>query len=549
MYRSAYLSTLMLLSAVPCTAAEWTFVRGGLLAELPFKQGESPKVEIELAGQAVPFEIAVWGSRLFVACDWQPETDYALRIAGQSRTLRSPRRPSPFVVRKIPLEDVSQAAAAMIAPDACVRFSPDSKRLAVGTYGGYLRVFDALSGKVLHQMRIPEGMAKRLAWSPDGERLYVGEQSPDANLFALDATQNYRLLWKVRLADALETSRPAADDSYGRYSLPAVYDLHVAEDGRLFVAGAHSWRVQDGDRTRTRNRSQIVSLDPEGAVLWRFPEQPAPVTIVSLGLDPAGTRVATFVHQTQPREEGQELDSGTLYVLDGKTGRRIAGEKIPPDPHFERAESWDSVAVSPTGDRVALGLQDGRAILYGVEEEKLAPQAQFDLGRAVLVGKIPIAAAASYARIFGDRLYLQTQNTHIPLASSQAALAPPSMHRGANMLTATDLAGRKQWLYRGPFSLSGSWTDRTRAGGRWLLSTSRELPGAAEPGQYGALVFDLAREGSGSQKLDYYYATEGPVFALADISPDGRLIAVVEIPALRPNGRDLFGTHQVHVVH
>jgi WD40 repeat protein len=540
-----FLILICLLSAWPCAAGEPRFVRGGIVWE-----GGNGKAVVESGGREIPFGLTSLGAhQALLAFDWLPETGYTASIGAQKVTLRSPRKPAPLVVAKIPLEDVSQAASAGIAPDACVRFSPDNRHLAIGSYGGWLRIVEARSGEIVYRQRIPEGMAKRLAWSPDGARLYVGEQSPDANLFAIDTSDHFRRAWTLRLADVLETSRPAADDSYGRYSLPAVYDLQVADDGRIFAAGVHSWRVQEGDQTRARNRSQILAVDPEGKVLWRFPQKPAPVNVVSFGMDTAGKRLAAFVHQTQRREEGQELDSGTLYAIDGQTGQRIAAERISPDPHFERAESWDSVAVSPAGDRVALGLQDGRAMLFGLDADKFARRSQFDLGRAVQVGNIPIAAAASYARIFGDRLYLQTQNTHIPLASAQAAQQPPSMHRGANMLSVCDLEGKKKWLYRGPFSLSGSWVDRSSPGGRWLLVTCRELPGAAEPGQYGALVFDLAREGSGSERLVYYYPTEGPVFAVADISPDGRLIAVVEIPALRAGGRDLFGAHQVHVVH
>ena len=163
-----------------------------------------------------------------------------------------------------------------------------------------------------------------------------------------------------------------------------------------------------------------------------------------------------------------------------------------------------------------------------------------------IVGDLPIAAACSYTRFCGPWLVMQTQNTHIPFGNPQAANQAPSPHPGANRLTVADREGNELWNYRGPFAISGAWSD---AAGRWLLVNCREQPGTAETGQFGCLLFDTERAGGGADKLVYYYATTGPVTSSADISPDGRLIAVVEVPAPTADGRDLFGKHQVHIVH
>ncbi len=168
----------------------------------------------------------------------------------------------------------------------------------------------------------------------------------------------------------------------------------------------------------------------------------------------------------------------------------------------------------------------------------------------MLVGNTPIVAAASYARFQGNMLCLQTQNTHIPFGNSQAANRPPIAHRGANTLTVCDADGEQLWLYRGPFSLSGSWADRRGlADPRWLIVACREEPGSAEPGNFGLLAFDLRVQTSGTDRLVYYYATEGPAMFSADISRDGHYIAVAETPTPTPDGRELYGTYQVHVIH
>ena len=212
------------------------------------------------------------------------------------------------------------------------------------------------------------------------------------------------------------------------------------------------------------------------------------------------------------------------------------------------------MALSANGARAAIGLSDGRGLVFDSSSAGLSPLAQLDLASPVLVGETPIAAAASYTRCCGERLIWQTQNTHVPFGSAQAANRAPAAHRGANVLTVTDLDGRAQWKYRGPFSLSGAWCDAPAEGSpRWLAVACRELPGAAEAGQFGALLFDLSTDDAagargGAERLTYYYPTHGPLLAGGDVGPDGRLLAIVETPAPTPDGQRLYGTHQVHIV-
>ena len=277
------------------------------------------------------------------------------------------------------------------------------------------------------------------------------------------------------------------------------------------------------------------------------------LTISHLAIDATGTRVLALPHRTQtpPNEEGA-IRSRALTLLDGTNGNVLDSRIIEPlAPHFASVEAWDSVALAADGSRGVTGLADGRALLFDTADGHFKPLRTFELATPPIVGTIPIVAAASYAHHFGERVYLETQNTHIPFGSTQAANQAPVPHHGANTLTVTDLNSAPIWRYRGPFNLTGSWCDgaghdKTR---RWLLVTCRERPGAGESAKFGGLLFDLERPGGGNDKLAFYYPTAGPVIFNADISRDGRLIALVEIPAPTPDGHALFGTHQVHVLH
>jgi len=506
--------------------------------------------------------------------DWSPGEAYEIFVDGIATSLIAPQSPTPYVVRRVPLEDVADAAISGVTPDSVVRFAPDSRRLAIGTFHGALLVIDAYTGETLFQHRVSEGMVKSLTWSADGRWLYAGEQSPDAFLLAIDTgvqgndaevvanavaesrsspsphSSHYSIAWRQRLAERLETSRPAAGDRYAIYTLPAVHDLRVADDGRVFAAGTHNW-LRDGELT---NRSVIACYAADGRELWSLPPQGAwNLTIAHIDCDRAGERLVCLPNRTQSTTaplapaSSENIVPGNLYLIDARHGTVIAEQPLEPlAPHFARVEAWDSVAISDDGTRAATGLVDGRVVLCEIDSDRLALLRTFELGTPRIVGDLPIAAACSYTRFCGPWLVMQTQNTHIPFGNPQAANQAPSPHPGANRLTVADRQGEELWSYRGPFAISGAWSN---AQGRRLLVNCREQPGAAEAGQFGFLLFDTERAGGGADKLVYYYATTGPVNFSAAISPDGRLAAVVEVPAPTPDGRDLFGKHQVHIVH
>lgn len=501
--------------------------------------------------------------------------------AATTTRLMAPLRPRPHQVARIPLENVRSAAATGVTPDCVLKFAPDNRHLAIGSFGGYLRIADAWTGDVRYRLRLAEGIVKQLAWSADGKTLYVGEQSPDGSLWALDcapllalsadpdespqlrsayARLKLRRVWSLRLADRLQTSRPPRDDRYGVYSWPAVYDLHTATDGRLLLVGVHSWN-QGG---QPRRRSVVYCVAPTGETLWTWPEQGAlPLAVNSIGADAAGTKTLVLAPTAvdEPSADATQSDgakaaperAARVVLLDGRTGQELAQHAVEPlGPYFDRVESWKSTSVAADGRRGTIGLGDGRALLLNINpaEPLLELAHTFSLGTPRLVGRTPVAAAASYARCLGDRLYLQTQNTHIPFGNSAAAQQAPSPHRGANTLTVANHEGQPQWRYRGPYSLTGHWADAgTHVPPRWLAVTCREAPGAPEPGQFGFLLFDLMRPGGGEEKLVFHYPTVGPVSFDADMSDDGRLVAVAECPTATPDGRDTYGEYQVHVVH
>lgn len=485
----------------------------------------------------------------------EPATSDAARVA--------PWRPPPRLVRRWPLEDASAAALGGTWPDAVVKFSPGGHLLAVGSFGGWLRVFDVMGGELVWANRVAEGFIKRIAWSPDGRTLYAGEQSPDGRLWAFarpgpdEAGQGWSVRWSARTADQIETSRPPAGDRYGIYTLPAIYDMQVAPDGRVLVAAAHSWTDSSGT---LQNRAQVSCFDPSGKVLWRFPAaEPARLTITSLASDGLGRRVLVLPHRSAADDpsvaEGSTAAgprAGALVLLEGLTGERLADEPLVPwGPVFPRIESWDSLALSPDGRRAAVGLSDGRGLIFDVGEDRFRLTAELALGTPLPSSGVPVVAAASYTRAAGDLWLFQTQNAHVPFTHAQASSLPLDVHPGARTIAAFTPEGQPRWRFRGPWAVSGQWCEAPAGGGtpRWLLTMARDEPSGVEPPSYGALLFDLSGEHSGRERLVYHYPTVGPPLFHADISADGLWWALVESPTPTPDGRDVSGAYQVHVVH
>lgn len=532
-----------------------TFVRGGVLSRKPVRIGElSEGNKAPDFSQPSDRRYEFTAQLGLIDYRWTPGNRYEITSGAAFNTLRAPQSCSPYALWKFPLENVRDAAAGGASPDCVVQFSPEGV-LAIGSFEGWLRIVNCRNGATFWSKRLAEGMIKRIAWSADGQTLYAGEQSPDGRLLAFDLgdrteTGAPSLAWSVRLADQLESSRPPAHDRFGIYTLPAVYDLQTTPDGRVLVAGTHRWTI-DG---KNQSRSLLACYSREGKLVWQFPnEKPSNQSwgLTFFACDPQGKRVVCLATPGEDATPPAKNGAAIFLQLDGQTGAIVGQAEIQPlKPYFDRVESWDSVSISAAGDRGVVGLNDGRALLFefGTAGPKLLRE--LDLATPMLVGDIPIVAAASYARFHGNQLCLQTQNTHIPFGNSQAANRPPIAHRGANTLTVCDADGNPQWLYRGPFSLSGSWADRPKSGNpRWLIVACREEPGAAESGNFGLLAFDLQAKGSGIERLVYYYPTEGPAMFTADISPNGRYIAVAETPTPTPDGRDLYGTYQVHVLH
>ncbi len=422
---------------------------------------------------------------------------------------------------QVALEDRRSDAEQGVPPaGVALQFAPDGRRLAIGTVGGRVEVVSVPGGDVVATRELAEGAVAQVAFSPDGGTLYVGEQSPDAFVYALDAgTLADR--WRRRLADDLETSAPPADDTmYGRFSLPGAYAIRVLGDGSLIVAGAHGWNV-DGVR---RNRSRIWRLGPEGDVRATFPAAGAADAIFLFPSVDEGGDVLVGVSRSAEGPAPADLPVGGLIDLAlADLKPRWTRQFEPLKPYFKEVFFWEAVARGP--DFAFAGLGDGRAfVLDGAG----GTRAELEPGVPIVTAGVPIGVGVGFATASAAGVWYLTTATNIPWGSADPAARPPEVHPAENTVHAIRPDGTPRW----------DRSVREAVGGVVLSPDGTTLlvgAGAREADYrtdlYGAVLLDAA---TGARIATC--STASPTYFRPVFSPDGRWVAVSGAPYKTADG-------------
>ncbi len=478
----------------------------------------------------------------FLPYPWKSGKFYFFQEFG--RLIRAPKRPSPVLVTRIELEKTFSFSQDFgTPPDTSLKFSPDGRYLAIGTFFGKLILVDLKTKKIIFKKKFSFGMVKKLCWSLDSKILYIGEQSPDGFVYAF-SLKTKKILWRFRLAKDLGRSILRKYDIYSFYRLCGCYNMRVKSDGNLIVLGTHTWK--ENGKFIYRSRIYLLSKD-DGKVIWSWPKSFClPYSIVWFDTSKDGKVIAFLTYSWGRPKKNFPYKRDTLYVLCGDSGDIIATYKIPPlYPYYDRIFAWHSVGVSDDGRYISLGLGDGRVYLFKLIGKNLKLVWEKDLGTPIVMGKVPISSPITYVKFGKDEVFFLLPTTTIPpsyTGSSSLTYTHPSAHT----LFCFDLLGNLKWRFKffgSPQGLSFS-SDK-----RWLVVGICEERNIEETDYFGAILFDCFKEGGGFKKFVYFYQTEGPPFYITDISKDGSLFALAEVPMRVFRENRVYGSYRVHVVH
>ena len=577
---------LLIYFFVPINAAANTlkgsvvFARDGIVVELEKRLKidplhPSPSLVIHEASEPPEEILPTWidDQRALATYGWKPQTDYriALRLTDSGlfeTTTTAPLKPLPYRIRTVELEEPLSLLANLQRPatPTTIAFSSDGEQLAIGTDAGHIVIINPLTGDRIWKTRISEGYAKHAAFSPDGKRFYIGEQSADGFIYAYDLgrpkpdmvnirtlvvtkgrnRRNPELLWKYRMADDIETSIPQnPDDVYAWVQYPGPYRISTTEGGDLLVAGNHSW-TKEGVPIK---KAQLYRFDGEtGAVKWKWPpDQTLPMTISWFDYSRDAETVALLTYRRGGEDTG-EFKSGTLYVIDGETGKTEWKYTFDPlKPYFEEVTFWRGVSASPDGEFINVTTDDGRAFIFNTTSTlvETKPLWNTNLTTPLEVSGIPIIATNGTIGATDNFALFVTGDTFIPYHLQQGAQKPPSAHPNGMTLFAYGWSGEKAWQWTLENMPQDLGVDET---GRYAVISVSKRGQNVEEQLHGVSVFDLTAEGGGLSKYLYTYRTEGQLpYDTIDISADGRFIALIETPIAMPD-ETLRGGNRVHII-
>jgi WD40 repeat protein len=513
------------------------FSRAGALITLKSEEDISGIKVYSGNEEIVSEEIGETEDNVFASFDWDPESRYRFEVvtgSGASGTIEAyaPSKPALKEEYTIELEDVTPGPIEKTSQNVkgALKYSPDSKYLAIGTHGGSLKLIELATGEKVWEKQLVEGIADaRIAdieFSEDGKRLFVGEESPDAFLYCFDLDGNE--IWKFGAGTEL-----GSDLKY----MPAMKKIKLDSEGNIYVAAS---RVCGYIGEKYKYLARVYSFDPEGNLRWKFPESETMDSGVTwIDSTPDG-KYAVF--GTTCFTEADKWKEGTVHVLNGNTGQEHWNYSIPPvKPFFDYSAIWYSTQITPDGEKLITMTSDGRAFLFNNSEiiETGTPEIAWEqnISTPIVVSGVPIYGSANYAYIVNDTLIFSIGSTFSKDKNKDA----PFEHPSGNTLFAYDYDGNLLWKWR-----VDGYAGECALNDRYLVIPLAQNLVTEDRSVHGVYVFDVSKSGGASSRLIQTYNTEG-ITVSAEISPDGRYIAALEAPSRLEDGT-VLGEYKVHIL-
>jgi eukaryotic-like serine/threonine-protein kinase len=437
-------------------------------------------------------------------------------------------------------------------PVNCVAFSPDGKRLATGSAGNPVRIWDTATGEIVK--RLPEENVVSLAFSSDGQTLGVGGRDRvvvwnlknEHIVFKLDEPLGqFRIAFPPKGTlviigrGALKPFVPANDGGTAE-----LWDYAARELVRVFPeSGGCIALSQGGDRLATGNTNQTIKIwDCSSGQCVRSVDSRK---VIAMALSPDGQTLATSCWGAEVKL--WNVSSGVQIGALTNNQHRVWSLAFSPDGSLlatggadQMVRLWNvatrqptkqlqghssevmSVAFSTDGQTLASGGKDKTAMLWSVHPDRETTTVSNLISRAIFSPDSRLVAAGV--------------GTNKVAVWDVATLREEAVFEGAHDALAftSDSSGlitQGTNYFLRTFNVSARTVRATipgrPAGETFFDALSLDQQILATGSTNGTLTFSDAKTGAVIATKEHAYA--GSFFKLA-FSPDGKLLATTGIP-------------------
>jgi|GEM_PF-4221095 len=500
--------------------------------------------------------------------DWKPSAKYQVAVSTADgdmfkSAVYAPTKPSPVELGIFSVKGVAAGNNMyttghwMGNPPSSVKISPNNKYVAVvaeveGTDVIYL--LDLETQKELWSKSLEGVNGFYIEFSSNSEYLLAGTSSRDASIYCFDTATGTEK-WKYTCVEVGSGERSPR-------TWPSVWKATVDLNNRAYFLASRaegvSWEEEGKPRVHNYFNTTVYCFDASsGEKLWTFPEGGTmdygdPSDLMA-SEDGKYVFLVTGGHTTY-----RTHDEGTIFCLEGSSGSELWRYSVSPDDGYLSSSLHGS--ISPDGKYIAASTAPGKALLFDnlkiLETGGVAkPLWEKNISSSIRVDGVFMRSSNTWTYISGEYVLFHAY-TFFSRDPSPTAPPPrpeaPVEHPYNYQLQIFHLNGTLLQRYR----YEGYAAPDAFASGKYVVVPIRQtvIPDSfldtvpRNTLTHGVYVFNLNQRGSLTEKLDWFYHTNG-VVENAAISSDGKYIVAVELPIDMnpdPDVEQIVGSYRVH---